>query len=109
MVKYILEITNSLLFSIKNGKGIYYYRYNDEIKRRKYEGDFKNDKREGKGIFYMNNGDRYEGDFKNGLRDGKGIFYYNNGDREMGDYLNDKRFGKHVTLKMNGEIISNNY
>ena len=28
----------------------------------------KNGIREGKGIFYWNNGDRYEGDFKNGVR-----------------------------------------
>ena len=28
---------------------------------------------EGKGIYYYNNGDRYEGDFKNDKREGKGI------------------------------------
>ena len=31
-----------------------------------YEGDNKNEKQEGKGIFYYNNGDKYEGNFKNG-------------------------------------------
>ena len=45
----------------------------------------------------------------NGKREGKGIFYYNNGDREMGDYLNDKSIGKHVKLHNNGNITSNNY
>ena len=55
---------------------------------------------------YWNNDDRYEGDWKNGLREGKGIYYYNNGDREMGDYLNGKQIGKHVTLHYNGEISS---
>ena len=57
----------------------------------------------------MNDGDRYEGDYKNDNPEGKGIYYYKNGDREMGDYLNGKKIGKHVKLKMNGEIISNNY
>ena len=36
----------------------------------KYEGEFKNNLMEGKGIFYYNNGDRYEGDWKNDLREG---------------------------------------
>ena len=29
---------------------------------------------------------KYIGDFKNGLKEGKGIYYYNNGDRYEGDY-----------------------
>ena len=39
---------------------------------------------EGKGIYYFNNGDRYEGEWKNDKREGKGKYYYNNGDREFG-------------------------
>ena len=65
--------------------------------------------REGKGIYYYNNGNRYEGDWRNSKREGKGIFYYNDGDREMGDYSNDKRIGKHVILTKNGEVKTNNY
>ena len=45
----------------------------------RYEGEWKNGKIEGKGIYCRNNGDRYEGDFKNGKREGKGILYLNNG------------------------------
>ena len=45
----------------------------------RYEGDFKNDKSEGKGIIYYNSGNRYEGDFKNDNIEGKGIFYWNDG------------------------------
>ena len=41
----------------------------------RYEGDFKNDKPEGKGIIICKNGDKYEGDFKNGIPDGKGIMF----------------------------------
>ena len=47
----------------------------------RYEGDFKNDKKEGKGIYYWNDGNRYEGDFKNDKKEGKGIYYYNNGNK----------------------------
>ena len=42
----------------------------------RYEGDFKNDLKNGKGIIYYKNGGRYEGDFKNNLRDGKGLDFY---------------------------------
>ena len=58
---------------------------------------------------YFNNGDRYEGDFKNNKREGKGIMYYNNGDREMGDYLNDKPIGIHAKLLYNGIVESFNH
>ena len=39
-------------------------------------------------IRIYNNG-RYEGQLINNKREGKGIFYYNNGDRYDGDYYND--------------------
>ena len=42
----------------------------------RYEGEWRNGKKEGKGIYYYNNGDRYEGEFKNNKRDGAGIYYY---------------------------------
>ncbi len=64
---------------------------------------------EGKGIYYYHNGDRYEGDFKNDKREGKGIIYYNNGDREMGNYFNDKKIGKHVKLTAKGKVTSSVY
>ena len=47
------------------GKGIYYYKSGN-----RYEGEWKNDKREGKGIYYFNDGDRYEGEFKNHKMEG---------------------------------------
>ena len=56
----------------------------------KYEGEWKNGLREGKGIYYLNKdnlqGDRYEGDFIKVQAEGKGISYYSNGDRYIGEY-----------------------
>ena len=43
----------------------------------RYEGEWRNGKYEGKGIYYWNDGDRYEGEFRNGKAEGKGIYYYN--------------------------------
>ena len=46
----------------------------------RYEGEWRNDKKEGKGIYYYNTepwkGDRYEGDNRNGKKEGKGIYYW---------------------------------
>ena len=58
---------------------------------------------------YYHDGDRYEGDFKNDKQEGKGIYYYPNGDRMMGDYYNNKPKGKHVMLTRNGEVKTYNY
>ena len=89
------------------GKELYYK--NGE----KYEGDWKNDNKEGKWIYYYNEepikGDRYEGDFINDKEEGKGIYYYNNGDRSMGHYYNGKKIGKHTKLTKYGEVKEENY
>ena len=45
----------------------------------KYEGEFKMDKREGKGTMYYVNGDKYEGDWKNDKFEGKGLYNFING------------------------------
>ena len=56
------------------GKGIFFC-----FNGNKYEGDFKNNKRERKGIFYFNvdpwKNDKYDGDWKNNYREGTGIYY----------------------------------
>ena len=39
---------------------------------------------------HYKNGDKYEGDGKNDEREGKGIMHYKNGDKYDGDWKNDK-------------------
>ena len=65
----------------------------DELGRR-YEGDRKNNLKEGKGILYFQNGDKYEGEFKNDKMDGKGVLYYANGEKFKGKFKEDKKIGK---------------
>ena len=60
----------------------------------KYTGEWKNDKREGKGIMEYENGNIYDGEWKNDLKEGKGIMKYNNGDEYNGNWLNDLKEGK---------------
>ena len=54
-----------------NIKMIYYY-----INGNKYDGEWKNDKAEGKGIFYYNNGDKYNIEWKKVIKEGKVIYYF---------------------------------
>ena len=86
---------------LREGKGIYYYNDGE-----RYEGDWK---KEGKGIYYFKNGNRFEGEFKNNNLEGKGIYYYYNGDREIGDWKDGKKIGKHVIFTENGEVKTENY
>jgi len=42
----------------------------------KYEGEFVNGKREGKGVYYFSNKDKYDGEWKAGKMNGHGILSY---------------------------------
>ena len=57
---------------------------------------------------YYKNGNRYEGGWKNDKKDGKGVYYYNNGDREIREYLEDKEIGKHVKVSKKEATNYNN-
>ena len=79
--------------NMREGKGIYYNPFTKE----KYEGEFKNGKADGKGTLYYNNGDIFKGQFKNWLKEGFGIYYYHNGDRYEGTFKNDNpEKGKYI-------------
>ena len=89
------------IFKNQEIKNCYWVGYWENNKREKYgkffndkgkliyEGDYKNDLKNGEGIYYYNNGDKYEGEWINGIREGKGIFYWKNGDKWEGYFHND--------------------
>jgi len=122
--EYVGEFQNGL----RDGKGTFYYYENNEYGRKKYEGDWKNDKiegkgkmiwktgevyegewsnnlKEGKGIHTFSDGEKYEGNFKNSKYEGKGVLYYTNGDRYEGDFKNNNRHGSGIMYyKCDGKI-----
>ncbi|KAL9645910.1 hypothetical protein ABK040_001019 [Willaertia magna] len=75
--------------SINNNNSI-----NGNIER--YEGEFKNNKRDGYGIMYYKSGSYYEGNWSKNLREGKGKMYWTNDPMEIydGDWHNDLPNGK---------------
>ena len=76
----------------------------------KYEGQWRNDKKNGKGIFtsshYFNCkykvGMKYEGEFKDDKFDGYGVTCYTNGDKFEGEWKNNKQYGKGIVSYFDG-------
>ena len=84
----------NIINEIKNNSKLIYKK--EEYENGSYEGEFKKDKREGKGIMYFKNGNKYEGEWKNDLFEGKGIMYFKDNDRYEGEFKNGKREGKGI-------------
>jgi hypothetical protein len=82
----------------RNGRGVQYYP--DGSMR--YNGDFKNDLREGYGAYYFSNGDKIVGIFADNKPNGKATYYYVNGDRFVGQYHDGKRNGQGNYYYQNG-------
>ena len=58
-----------------------------------YEGEWKENMREGDGIYHFKNGRIYKGQFKNNNIDGYGEFTWPEGKKYYGFYKNDKKDG----------------
>ena len=76
----------------------------------KYDGEWKNDKKNGKGVFTSSHyyncrktvGMKYEGEFKDDKFDGYGITTYTNGDKYEGEWKNSKQYGKGTVSYLDG-------
>lgn len=66
-----------------------------------YEGEIKNGKRHGKGVFTFNAGDRYEGDFVDDIMTGRGIVTTKDGSRFEGE-VRQGNITNGVLLRPNG-------
>ena len=60
----------------------------------KYEGSWENDRINGEGTSWYNNGNRYHGEWLNGRINGLGTLYLASGDRYSGDWKDGRRHGQ---------------
>ena len=67
--------------------------------KRKYTGDWINDKKFGRGTMFFDNDDRYDGFWENDLPHGDGRMIYANGDVYEGQWYLGKRNGYGVLTK----------
>lgn len=59
---------------------------------RRYEGDFKNGKKDGEGTFIWPNGNKYIGSWRADKQHGIGIYYSaKDGSKKQGEWVNGKR------------------
>jgi hypothetical protein len=113
--------------SCENGSGTYVY-----SNGYRFEGDFVNGKREGRGLltepdggtydgmwsndefngqgtYVWQDGAKYTGEWKNGIQDGYGIYFYANGDKYAGYFKNNKFQGKGTYTWANGETFTGSF
>lgn len=76
------------------GKKGNYGKLFDKNKKLVYEGEYENEVRNGKGVYYYPEGQRYEGDFVNGLREGNGTFYWEDGTYWEGPFQKNEMNGE---------------
>lgn len=69
-----------------------------------YNGMFKSDFFHGRGKLSWRNGDVFDGDFHRGERTGRGIMKFGNGDSYEGEFLNGLSHGTGTYVWRNGEV-----
>ena len=96
VIYYIIYITTSIVVSANFDVFLRkkFLKITNEIKNFEngdiYEGEMRNGKMEGKGIYRFSSGERYEGEFKNNMFDGKGVYFYIDGSKKVGFFKNDE-------------------
>lgn len=71
-----------------------------------YDGEWKNNKTNGKGSLIYGNGDKYIGKFLNGKKNGIGTYTWSNGEKYNGEWVNDKITGDGTYTFKNGDVYS---
>ena len=66
-----------------------------------YDGDWKEDKMEGYGVYHYSNGEIYEGNWVNNMHHGQGTYKFTNGTSYIGEWENHKMNGPGKFLYLN--------
>lgn len=69
----------------------------------RYEGEFVNGFRQGRGVYTWPSGARYEGEFANDAFNGRGVYAWRNGTRYEGGFADGKFDGQGVYVKSDGD------
>ena len=116
----VAQKTGCISGNCENGSGTYVY-----ANGFRFEGDFVNGKREGRGFlkdpdggtydgmwsndFFNGQGTKYTGEWKDGIQDGYGIYFYANGDKYTGYFKNNKFNGKGTYTWTNGQSATGTF
>ncbi len=89
--------------STLHGKGEYV------SKAFKYEGEFNEGLKQGRGVYVWDNGDRYDGKFANDRPDGIGKYHFANGDSYEGEVKAGIIAGRGTYASKNGDVFDGSF
>jgi len=91
----------------ENGTGTYFYSTGDKSGS-KFTGEWKNGKRDGKGIIVKKDGSIFEGEYKNDKANGKGTWRFSDGHKYEGEFK-DGRFIIETKIFPNGNKYTGDF
>ncbi len=94
MGSYYFSSPDCISGDCENGCGV-----QEQAKKFRYEGCFRNGKAHGEGVFSSTNGHSYTGSFDNGMKHGTGTYRYPDGVVYEGLWVNNKREGRGKLIK----------
>ena len=80
---------------LAQGRGVLQW-FKDGKPGDRYEGEFRDGKRQGRAVVTFANGNRYDGEFRDDYANGRGVFTFVSGNRYDGEYRDGKRTGRGV-------------
>jgi hypothetical protein len=104
-IKGISKYNGEFKNDLPEGKGI----FEDYENNYKYDGDWSMGKKNGRGVLVFSDGTKYEGDFKNDLYDGNGIIKFNNGNVYEGEFVEGNIKGKGKFVWNDGKKYDGDY
>ena len=75
----------------------------------KYEGEFSDGLKQGRGVYAWDNGDRYDGKFTNDRPDGNGKYHFANGDSYEGEVRAGIIVGRGTYSSKNGDVFEGSF
>ncbi len=75
----------------------------------KYDGEWHNNKAEGYGVIYFDNGGKVAGQFKNNALNGEATFLSYEGSKYVGNYVDNDRQGYGVLTYSNGDLFKGEF
>ncbi len=87
----------------RNGRGTYLFLANNEFKGDKYDGEFKDNDFYGQATYTHADGTKYVGEYQDDKRNGQGTLTHANGTKYVGEFKDGKRNGQGTGTLLSGE------